>query len=105
MSCYTMHMVTVQKTLENHAKIIAENLQQKGHAVGTQDVMPTTAETTIPKTPEMHELGAEVIGEDLSHIVGAAVGEMTTGSRKYRVTKSGRFLQLLKEKLSGKKEK
>lgn len=98
-------MVTAQKTHEDHAIAIAQNLQSSGHAVGTQDVIPVTAETPISKTPEMHELGAEIVGEDLSHILGGAVGDLTTGSRKYRVTKSGRFLQLLKEKLIGKKEK
>ena len=67
--------------------------------------MPTTSDTPLPKTPEMHEVGAEIIGEDISHIIGTTVGDLTTGAGKYRVTKSGRFLQLLKEKLSGKKEK
>ena len=97
-----MHMVTAQKTHEEHAKSIAQNLQSSGHAVGTQDIIPTSAETPLPKTPEMHEVGAEIVGEDLSHILGTTVGDLTTGSHKYRVTKSGRFLQLLKEKLLGK---
>jgi len=97
-----MHMVTAPK-IDDHARVIAENLQAKGHAVGTQDVIPTTADTPITKTPDMHELGAEVIGEDLSHILETTVGDLTTGSHKYRITKSGRFLSTLVGKLRRKK--
>lgn len=81
------------------AKAVANNLQSVGQAVGTQDVLPTTADSPIPKTPELHEVGAEVIGEDLSHIVGSTVSDLVGGSENYRTTNSGGFLQKLKERL------
>ena len=90
---------------QDSASKVAENLQSMGHAFGTQDVIPTTADTPIQKSPEMHSLGVEVVGEDLSHILETSVGDLTTGSHKYRITKSGRFLNMLREKLLGRKEK
>lgn len=94
-------MVTAPKM--DHAKIIADNLQAKGHAVGTQDVTPITSETPVPRTPELDEVGAEVIGEDISHILGTTMEDLTTGGPKHRITKSGRFLNMLKNKLGRKR--
>lgn len=90
---------TVDQLHREHAKAVASSLQSSGHAVGTEDVIPTTSDTPIPRTPELDEVGAEIVGEDISHVIGGAIGDLTTGAPKYRITKSGRFLKTLMDKL------
>ena len=85
------------------AKSVAGNLQSVGLPVGTQDVIPVSADSPIPKTPELHEVGAEIVGEDLSHMLGSTVSDLVGGTENYRTTKSGGFLQKLKERLLRKK--
>lgn len=95
---------TTSQIAIEHAGAIASQVQMTGHAVGTQDVIPTTADTPVPKTPELTKVGAEVVGEDLSHIVGSTFGDLTTGGSATRVTKSVRFLNTLMGKLLRKKK-
>lgn len=85
------------------AKSIAGSLQNTGHAVGPQDVIPVSADSPIPKTPELHEVGAEVVGEDLSHMLGSTVSDLVGGTENYRTAKSGGFLNTLREKLRRRK--
>lgn len=89
--------------IDDHAKVIAANLQSAGHPVGAQDIIPVTAETPVPKSVELDKVGAEIVGEDLSHIIDTTVGDLTTGAHQYRITKSGRFLGTLMDKLRRKK--
>lgn len=86
------------------AQKLASNLNQAGHKVSPQDVIPTTAETPVPKSPELQEVGAEVIGEDLSHIFGTTMGDIGYGKTKTRMTKSSRFLNMFKNKLMRRKD-
>ncbi|TSC65835.1 MAG: hypothetical protein CEO21_319 [Microgenomates group bacterium Gr01-1014_80] len=85
------------------AKSIAGSLQSTGQAVGPQDIIPLSADSPIPKTPELHEVGAEVVGEDLSHMLESAVSDLVGGTENYRTTESSGFLQKLKERLIRKK--
>ena len=85
------------------AQKLANNLNQAGHKVTLADVIPATAETPIPKTPELEEVGAEVIGEDLSHIFGTTMGDIGYGKTKTRMTKSSRFVNMLRNKLTRRK--
>lgn len=98
---YTCLMVTAQVFA---AKAISENLQNTGHAVGTQDVIPATAETPVERSQELEDAGAEFIGEDLTHMVEQGLGDLTTGGSSSRVTKSSRFLGTLLGKLRRKKQ-
>lgn len=95
---------TIDQVSTAHAEAVASNLQQAGHSATAQTVMPITAQTPIVKTPELGEVGAEVIGEDLSHIVSTTFGDLTEGKSKIRMTKSSRFLGKLLEKLHRKKK-
>lgn len=86
-----------------HAQNIASNLNQAGHPASAQSVTPTTAATPIEKTPMMEAIGADVIGEDIAHVVGTTVGDMTMGVQKTRITSSKRFLGKLIERIRRKK--
>lgn len=86
------------------AKAISQNLQSVGHAVGSQDIIPTTADTPIERTKDLEDVDAEIIGEDLSHMVESTLGDLTTGGSTSRVTRSGRFLGTFLGKLKRKRE-
>ncbi len=99
---YTMLMAAPQSTNQAHqvmASNVAANLQTAGHPVGTQDVIPNTAETPLDKSADLHQVGAEVVGEDFSNLVEGTMSDLVGGTENYRTTKSGGFLQTLKEKL------
>jgi hypothetical protein len=88
-----------QATVSN----IATNLKQVGHDVSTASVTPVTATTPITRSPHMEAIGAQVIGEDIKHVVGSTVGDLTMGVQKTRITPSKRFLGKLLDRLSRKK--
>lgn len=83
---------------------MANNLAAAGHPVVTSDLIPTTAQTPIPRTQELTDVGADITGEDLNYIVNGAIGGLTHGVPSTRVTTSNKFLTLLKQKLFKRKQ-
>lgn len=96
-------ITTPQFQHQEHTQIIAQNLQQAGYPVPPQQVAPVTAETPIQKTPELQSVGADITGEDMAHIVGSTVEELTVGTKHSRLAKPGKFLNMLVSKLRRKK--
>lgn len=84
-----------QRTAQN----ISDNLNKQGHPVGVADVIPQNAQTPMPQTKDLSEVGGEVVGEDLAHVVGTTVGDMTTGASRVRTAQSKRFLGTLVNRL------
>jgi hypothetical protein len=110
---YPAQVQTTAQIDQAHAEAIANSLQQlqnlPNQPVPTEDitpasVTPVTAATPVPKSPHLEAIGAQVIGEDFSHILTTTIGDLTTGSTKTRITPSGRFLDTLKDKLIRKKQ-
>lgn len=85
---------------DQHVQNVATNLNQAGHSVSPQQVTPVTPQTPVPNTPELIKAEAEIVGEDLSHLVTTTVEDVTGGQSPQRMTKSSRFLQALREKLA-----
>lgn len=81
------------------AQIIAGHLNQLGHPTKPEEVIPITATTPIPKTPELVKVGAEVSGEDFQDVLKTAVAGKSSG-----VTGSGKFLRVLWGRLNRKKQ-
>lgn len=69
---------------------INQNLQQMGHQPVAS---PVTAETPIPLTSDLKQIGV-----DAGHIIGSSFEEMTQGTTHIRETKSRNPLNLIKEK-------
>lgn len=69
---------------------VNQNLQQMGH---TPSATPVTAETPIPLTSDLQQIGV-----DAGHIIGSSFEEMTQGTTHIRETKSRNPLGLIKEK-------
>jgi hypothetical protein len=83
---------------------LSNNLAAAGHPVNPSDIIPVTADTPMPRTQEMTDVGADITGEDLSYIMDTSLGSLTHGVPTTRVTKSNKFLTLLKQKLFKKKQ-
>jgi hypothetical protein len=108
---YTIRMTAPTDSVQTIAQIdkdstqnIAANLQQAGHQATPESITPVTAETPIPKSSHMEAIGAQIIGEDIAHVVGSTVGDLTMGVQKTRITPSKRFLGKLLERLNRKKK-
>lgn len=82
---------TTDQQEAEHIQNVASNLQKAGYNVGPKDVAGSAAESV------------EQMGEDLSHIVGTTMGDLTYGVTKIRTTKSNKFLGMLKGRLFRKK--
>lgn len=83
-----------------HAAAIAQNLKGLGHNVEVSNIVGVTEQTPIEKTKELSDLGADISGEDLTHLIGTTIGlEQSTT----RTTKSANPLKMLMSKLMKKK--
>lgn len=93
---------TTDQIHQETASNIATNLKQAGHEA--ENVIPVTANTPVPKSPHLEAIGAQVIGEDIAHVVGTTMGDLTMGTQKTRITPSSRFLGKLMERLGRRKK-
>lgn len=89
-----------EKQDTEHVQTVTTNLNQAGHNVTPSQVTPVTHQTPVPNTPELIKAEAEIVGEDLSHLVTTTVEDVTGGQSPQRMTKSNRFLAALREKLA-----
>lgn len=79
---------TTDQEEAEHIQSVAGNLNAAGYNISPKDVAGS---------------GTEAIGEDLTHIVGTTMGDLTYGVTKIRTTKSNKFLGMLKGRLFRKK--
>lgn len=85
---------------------IADHLNQAGHPVTEEEVIPTTAETPFKKTEALVKAGATIVGEDLGSDL-KDLGYMAEADLKHgdptRTTDSKNPLKMLIGKLRRKK--
>lgn len=103
-------IVTIpDQTHQNHAQNIADNLNQVGHNVTHQDVVPTTSATPIPQSSELKQVGAHIpegaeLQSKLKDLQYIAEADLKQGD-KIRTTESKGFLDTLLGRLKLKKQK
>lgn len=74
---------------------VKQNLNQAGYAVDKNDITPQTSSTPVPKTEELQAVGAQIVGEDLSHLVADTIEDIKGGNTGVRTTESGSFFSQL----------
>lgn len=80
-------------------KNVAQNLNQMGHAVLSDQVIAHTGDTPINETPEMAQAGASIFSrKDLADVVGAA---LANNGETGRQAPTSMFLRILNSKLKG----
>ncbi len=98
-------IVTPAQVHNGVIETVTANLNQAGHQVNPAQVAPVTAETPLPQTPQLKDVGAEIIsGDDIADLAEKTVKGLTVGTTYTRFAKPGKFLNVFLNKLRGKKK-
>lgn len=102
-------ITTPAQVYQDHAQNIASHLNQAGHVTSSQEIIPVTADTPVPQTSVLQQVGAQIVnGEDLQSklkdLEYIAEADFKKGD-KIRTTESKGFLDTLLGKLMRKKQK
>ncbi len=94
-------VITTPTIVDNqHIGEITRNLKALGHDIEPHQVVGVTDQTPMPRTKELQDVGADITGEDLTHLIATTVA-MQPGL--VRATKSSNPLKLFINKLIRKK--